>query len=50
MTLEVKQKFAIRTYLTKVNNDRAKVLWLQFVSINIAFCIYVPKLLHKLRS
>ena len=50
MTLEVKQKFDIRTYLTKVNNDRAKVLWLQFVSINVAFCICFPKLLHKLRS
>ena len=49
-TLEVKQKFKLRTYLTKVNNGRAKVLWLQFVSINIAFCICSPKLLHVLRS
>ena len=49
-TLEVKQKFKLRTYLTKVNNGRAKVLWLQFVSINIAFCICSPKLLYVLRS
>ena len=49
-TREVKQKFKLRTYLTKVNNGRAKVLWLQFVSINIAFCICSPKLLHVLRS
>ena len=49
-TFEVKQKFKLRTYLTKVNNGRAKVLWLQFVSINIAFCICSPKLLYVLRS
>ena len=49
-TLEVKQKFKLRTYLTKVDNGRAKVLWLQFVSINIAFCICSPKLLYVLRS